>query len=1037
MPMHGITFGRGLFETTAGRVEPDSDVHFGLLLIASAADREGASRDEICALLWPESPADQSRHSLRQALYRLRRLAVPIHLRGTRVVLNGEDTHIDLRRLMQGSAQREELLAIGTLPFLPGYAPKLGPRFSGWLDALRDRANSVRRFALVEAIREARTQARFRDIHKLARALLALDPLNETATLALAEALVMDGSKVEALRMLEEYEDEVGSISESLRIPVRTLRRRVSECLDDALLPRRFEVPFVGRDAEFTELRTMFVATRAGRGQCAVITGEAGIGKTRITNELLRLAVLDGAMAVTYSCTSGDALSPLSSLLTLTQALLAQPGALGCSQEHLQYLRRLNTPESNPPVVISGMGAEVAYAQLVYALAELVAAISEEAPLLIFVDDAQRLHATAWRIFTDLVDRLPDRRVLLVFATRQLPECYATLGITGSDGRARHLRLKALAYSESRNYLSAWSDKHGVVLSEEDTHEFAVTAEGNPFYLGELAGHVGRGGDARQAPASIRGLIELQYAATSRHAQRVLLVISLLQSRASLARVTAVLGITPSEFVAALEELELAGLVAATGVRLRVKHELVADVTVALGTPGVVNFLRARIAGSLEEEAEETDSVELLSDSLTHWEGVGDAGKVFAVGMRLGDRFYELGLGSEAHNAYRRADVFAATTIDRKRATEGQMKASFLSGNTSLCLKHFDEWSQLLDQVAIREPRLDLEFKLLAAEVAVAEVRHPSDCRELLALAALNQLSTQGRLRALAISAMAADHSYDMAALSEIREQLDRLQTSNRTDVYGQLARMVCLTVFGHSTDVISAADRFVTRCRGHDDYRFRLMGPRWASSAMRKIGNMERRVELVLESMDLALRYRLRPHQIHCWEHLCDSYIKMRSVPEAETALAHLANAREGGDTLYAAFYAVNRANLCYLTRDRKAAQAILPELLPPPPSQTATSVHAWLAARVGAKIVCAPDTISTDEINQLLALQRLGSAIGGQEDRLDILLEALAIRGNAETAEVVVLEYAKHLDRKLGPGAQSVLARSRSDHREGGVAI
>jgi hypothetical protein len=38
----------------------------------------------------------------------------------------------------------------------------------------------------------------------------------------------MDGSKVEALRMLEAYEEEVGSISESLRIPVRTWRRVLS-----------------------------------------------------------------------------------------------------------------------------------------------------------------------------------------------------------------------------------------------------------------------------------------------------------------------------------------------------------------------------------------------------------------------------------------------------------------------------------------------------------------------------------------------------------------------------------------------------------------------------------------------------------------------------------------------------------------------------------------------------------------------------------------------------------------------------------------
>lgn len=1023
--MHGITFGRGLFETTAGRVEPDSDVHFGLLLIASAADREGASRDEVCALLWPDSPPDQSRHSLRQALYRLRRLAVPIHLRGTRVVLIGEDTHVDLRRLVQGSAQREELLAIGTLPFLPGYTPRLGPRFAAWLDALRDRADSVRRFALVEAIRDARAQARFRDIHKLARALLALDPLNETATLGLAEALVMDGSKVEALRMLEAYEEEVGSISESLRIPVRTLRRRVSECLDDALLPRRFEVPFVGRDAEFTELRTMFVATRVGRGQCAVITGEAGIGKTRITNELLRLAVLDGAMAVTYACTSGDALSPLSSLLTLTQSLLAQPGALGCSQEHLQYLRRLNAPEGNPPVAFNGMGAEVAYAQLVYALAELVAAISDEGPLLIFVDDAQRLHQTSWRIFTDLVDRLPDRRVLLVFATRQLPEWYATLGITGSDGRARHLRLKALPYNESRNYLSAWSDKHGVVLSEDDTHDFAVTAEGNPFYLGELAGHVGRGGDARQAPASIRGLIELQYAATSRHAQRVLLVISLLQSRASLARVTAVLGISPSEFVAALEELELAGLVAAAGTRLRVKHELVADVTVAMGTPGVVSFLRARIAASLEEEAEETDSVELLSDSLTHWEKVGESSKVFAVGVRLGECFHKLGLGSEAYDAYCRAAVFAATVMDRKRATEGQMKAAFLSGNTSLSLTHFDDWSGLLQKAAVQESGVDLEFKLLAAEVAVVAVDRPSDYKALLTMASLNDLPVEARLRALAICAMTADHSFDTVTLRKVQEQLDFLHNVSEGDAYGHLARLVCLTVFGHADEIVSAADHFLHTCRRHDDLRFRLMGPRWAASAMRRVGNMERRIELIHESMGHALRYRLRPHQLFCWEHLCDTYALLGQIPEAEEALQHLEAACSQGGPLFLAYYASNRAYLAYITRDVKSAKALLPILLETTPLQAPTAVHAWLSSRVAVKLVCAPNTILPSEVEELLSLQRLGSGIAGHEDRLNILLEALVLQGSAETADALAKEYAERTVRRLGLGAAGLLKR------------
>ncbi|MBL8984230.1 MAG: AAA family ATPase, partial [Gemmatimonadetes bacterium] len=413
--MRALTFGPPVFETPIARIEPDAEVLFGLLLYVSAADPRGVSRDELSRIIWPSATTEQGRHSLRQALYRLRQLGVPIHLRAGLVSIEENDTEIDLRELLHGPIDRSELVRIGTQSFLPGYSPQLGRAYLEWVDELRDRAASVRRRALAAAIVDARAQARFGDIPELARALLALDPLNETATLSLAEALVMDGSKVDALMLLDRYESEVGEISEALRIPVRTLRRRVSEGMDDALMPLRFEVPFVGRVREFGELRDAWAGTRRNVGQCAVVTGEAGIGKTRTSTELLRLAVLDGGLVVTYSCGAGDTVAPLSSLLGLTGMLLNQPGALGCGQEHLNYLRRLLHPDPQQPLS-TGMTADLAYAQLVYSLSELVAAITEEAPLVIFIDDAHRLHQTSWRIFTDVTNRLPERSLLLLLA---------------------------------------------------------------------------------------------------------------------------------------------------------------------------------------------------------------------------------------------------------------------------------------------------------------------------------------------------------------------------------------------------------------------------------------------------------------------------------------------------------------------------------------------------------------------------------------------------------------------------------------------
>lgn len=1012
--MYGTTFGRSLFETPSGRVEPDSDVHFGVLLIASTSEREGAPRDHVCSMIWPTSPLDHSRHSLRQALYRLRRLGMPISLKGARVEINGEDTYIDIRRLLLGEAGREELMAIGTQPFLPAYMPKLGPAYAVWLDELRDRADNVRRIALVEAIREARTHARFREIHTLARALLELDPFNETATLSLAEALVMDGSKVEALRMLEAYEQEVGTVADALRIPVRTLKRRVSESLDDALLPRKYEVTFVGREEEFRELRTMFVATRQGRGQCAVVTGEAGIGKTRITNELLRLAVLDGAMVVSYPCTSGDSLSPLSSLLTLTQALLSQPGALGCSQEHLQYLRKLHSPESNQSTVISGMGADIAYAQLVYALSELVAAITDEGPVVLFVDDAQRLHQTAWRIFTDIVDRLPGKSVLLLLATRHLPEWYSGLGINGSDGRARHVRLGPLDYAESRRYLSAWCEKNRVMLSEEDSHVFATTASGNPFYLGELAGHVGRGGDARQAPPSIRGLIELQYAATTREAQRVLLVISLLQTRASLARVTEVLGVTPSDFVGALEELEIAGLLGTSGSALKVKHDTIADVTVHLATPGVVRFLRGRIARLLADEAESSANVDLLSDSLTHWEAIGEEQEVVGIAMRLGNRLLATDIARDAATAYTLALRGAKDKETSLLAMDGIVRASWAAGDTLTTLQFIDRRSDLLKADDRRVHNGELELISLEASVSRAKALSSED-RARLELISGEPMETAGRK--LMISAIAADLDYRFDDLRRIAIKAKTLASESGSNLPDLLtALLISEASIGGADRTLDLAERLASLARESAEPRSRLLGLRRSATAFGKLGLLKRTIELSEEAETRAAELRLPHHQAICLELVAYSHLdsgKYDHAAEVASRMAEFAKSQKS-----TALYLHTNAILARLACERSAKnEAESWELWLDENESSFTTrfaYHVFLTIRMTLRQLQGKE-VPKGDLDLLLQLHTEARATGRQDFKTGMLARLLVADGQITGAQQIVHDYISSYRREV----------------------
>lgn len=920
--MRGITFGTPYFETELGRVEPDSEIHFAVALYAASSDADvGVPRDELASILWPESTLDAARHNLRQAMYRLRQLGVPVHLKVGQVIMSDTDTEIDLRELVHGPVTRDDLLRIATLEFLPGYSPRLGPRYAAWLQDLRDRTDRVRRHALVEAVREARTQARFRDIHKLAPALLSLDPLNETATLALAEALVMEGSKVEALRMLDEYEQEVGSISNALRIPVRTLRRRVSECLDDALLPRQFEVPFVGRDTEFRLLREGFVATRHGKGQCFVVTGEAGIGKTRIAQELLRLSVLDGAMVISYSCTSGDAITPLSSLLALISALLCQPGALGCASEHLQYLRRVQNAEAS--LAASDMAADIAYAQLVYSLAELAAAISDEGPLVLFVDDAHRLHKTSWRIFGDVVDRLPNKRVLLILAARQLPEWYADLGINGSDGRRRHIPLAPFSQGASRSFLDLWSEKNAANTPFDSAARVADAAGGNPFYLGELLAHVARGGVATEAPASIKGLVQLQYSTLTKPAQRALLITALLQAHTTIARILSVLRVGPTELVGALEELETAGMIALQGTRLVLRHDLIGDVALGLAPATVVQYLRTRVAARLEREGRRAGSVELLNDAMAHWDIAEASDGAFRSAMALGERLLSMGLSADATVAFEKA---------RERATSTERSATALL-STIRALSASADWDTLrqlsttLGDEHIRTLPDDAKDEVaLALQEAEMWVRScDPDFGMLEKLFSDSSRSPSVRFRAALIAVIAADNAMrGEQYISQHWQAIEQISASARDD-QRLLLRLITCVATGQVEESVKAAEALVSHARPRSQgERARLV--RQAAHAMLRIGRTLEAISLFQAALEDARSLRLPVHQSTCLEKLTAMYFQLgefEAADEANKALRAIQETAVRSSLLYNSVFE-HEARLAFAFKDKARAAAV-----------------------------------------------------------------------------------------------------------------
>src|ERR1041385_7000313 len=92
---------------------------------------------------------------------------------------------------------------------------------------------------------------------RAARGGLAVEPLNEEATLGLAEMLAIAGSKAKALSFLDRYIEDVDGSSADLRVPATVVRRRISERFPERA-PGRMQSPFLGREAEMGLLTERF-----------------------------------------------------------------------------------------------------------------------------------------------------------------------------------------------------------------------------------------------------------------------------------------------------------------------------------------------------------------------------------------------------------------------------------------------------------------------------------------------------------------------------------------------------------------------------------------------------------------------------------------------------------------------------------------------------------------------------------------------------------------------------------------------------------
>lgn len=662
-------------------------------------------RRQIAFLMWPDSTESQAYTNLRRELHNLRRI-----LPGSDQFLEIDKSFVQWRpdsafsldvmqfqnlllKAEQAEATNPATHAQALQEALECYRGPLLPNcYDEWAVALRNELEQLFISALNQLVAALEEEREYFAAIRAAERLLHHDHLLESSYRSLMRLHALNNDRARALRVYHdccaklEQELDVEPALETQRLYEQLLQAETS--VHESTRVRKSMLSgtaLVGRQSAWQALMTTFRMASSGHARMVLISGEAGIGKSRLTEELLVWAEQQGILSAksrAYMAQGSLAYAPVIELLR-TKALL------DCWQKLddvwldelallLPELRSVRPTLSTTSVQIEPWRRR----HLIEAQARAI--LADDVPRLLVIDDLQWCDEESLLLLQFLFDFAPRARLLVVGTARpeEITPDHALAVLRRNlqqEEQLVEIELEPLSAAEAATLAAQVAGRE---LKPEMATQLYQETEGNPLFIVEAMRAslmpAAQGDAAESTPITddpnafsasprIFAVIQSRLAQLSPAAHQLIGVAASIGRSFTYELLVAASGIDEDDAIRSLDELWQRRIIRAQGINTYdFSHDRIRDVAYAEISPIRRPSLHRHIAKALEQVfAADLDAI--ASQLAAHYEQSGLAERAIHWHQRAAEVHRRLCAAKDAlRNLQSALDVLA--TIPKSRA---------------------------------------------------------------------------------------------------------------------------------------------------------------------------------------------------------------------------------------------------------------------------------------------------------------------------------------------------------------------------------